>query len=100
MGRNKMNLTEPQPKQIWQHIASGIQLLILENTKGVLACAVLNEAGTSSKYQVDVPADKFKAYRNRGMRLVGTRKTVMPKVAKVRGAYNPRKVNLGAETHA
>ena len=96
MPRQVINLSVPEPRQIWQHVTSGVSLLILDVTRDGLAhCVLLNEVGTASPLQVMVPVPKFKHYGNRGLRLVGSRKYTLPAKRKA-GVYNPRLLNLGA----
>jgi len=96
MPRNKLNLSQPAVRQLWLHVTSGATLMILGIAEDHAQCAILNEVGTASPLQLDVPLDKFRFYGNRGLRLVGSRKHTLPKVHEVRGLYNPRLVNLGA----
>jgi len=96
VGRNVLNLTQPEPRQVWQHVTSGATLLILTVDEIYGNCVLLNEAGTASSLQVMVPLEKFKCYGNRGLRLIGSRKGVVPKLHPGIGEYNPRLLNLGA----
>lgn len=99
MGRNLVNLSQPETRQIWQHLRTGIHLLIADVDNDWAVCVVLNELQTATKLQVAVPLYKFKCYGNRGLRLVGKRTTAMPKARPwdLIPEYNPRLVNLGAQ---
>lgn len=95
MGRNVLNLTRPEPRQIWQHVTSKVNLLIISTDSTTARCAILDEAGKASHLRVDIPLDKFKFYSNRGLKLVGSKSGTLPKPGAA-GDYNPRLLNLGA----
>lgn len=101
MGRNVLNLTKPEPGQIWEHATTTINVLILAIDKTSATCRVLEPTYTVpaqrvTTWQVEIPLSKFRFYGNRGLRLVDMRTGKLPVVLKHCGEYNPRLLNLGA----
>lgn len=97
MAYEKLNTLAPAPKQIWEHITTGEQVLILQIEGDQAFCAALSD-GKVSSLRVVVPVDKFKCWGNRGMMFVTNRKGKLPKVGNMDeyGVFNPRNANLGA----
>lgn len=101
MAREKLNTIVIAPKQIWEHIRTEQQLLVLhvEESEKLAYCAML-EDNKITKLRVLVPLQKLMCWGNRGMMHVTNRKGKLPKLGDMGayGAYNPRNANLGAVT--
>lgn len=97
MAREKLNTLAPAPKQVWEHVNTGGQVLVLQVENDIAYCAYL-EDGKATPMRVAVPVKKLRCYGNRGMSFVADRKGKLPKVGAMDayGEYNPRAVNLGA----
>jgi len=97
MSREKLNTIVPAPKQIWEHITTGKQLLVLHVEDKFAYCALL-EDNKVTKRRVTVPVKNLKCYGNRGMMHVTNRKGKLPGMGDLSkyGDYNARRDNLGA----
>ena len=97
MAREKLNTITPAPKQIWEHVATGQQVLVLQVEDETAYCAYLNGNKVAS-LRVAVPVKKLQCYGNRGMMHVTKRKGKLPKLGDMSayGDYHPRRENLGA----
>lgn len=98
MAREKLNTITPAPKQIWEHVTTGQQVLVLQVEDDTSFCAFLNDDGRVTNLRVAVPNDKLKCYGNRGMAHVTNRKGKLPKLGDMAayGEFNPRNTYLGA----
>lgn len=99
MAREKLNTLAPAPKQVWEHINTGDQVLVLQVENDIAYCAYL-EDGKVTPMRVAVPVTKLRNYGNRGMAFVVDRKGKLPKVGPMDayGTFNTRNANLGAVT--
>lgn len=99
MAREKLNTIQPAPKQIWEHIKTEQQVLVLHVEADEAYCAILAD-NKVTRMRVNIPAKKLMCYGNRGMMHVTNRRGKLPKLGDLAayGVFNPRNVNLGAVT--
>ena len=99
MAREKLNTISPDPQQIWEHIRTEQQLLVLHVEGDEVFCAILDN-NKVTRQRVIVPVKKLRCYGNRGMMHVTNRRGKLPKLGDLSkyGEFNPRNTNLGAVT--
>lgn len=97
MAREKLNTIDPAPKQIWEHVTTGQQVLVLQVEDENVYCAYLQD-GKVTNMRVVVPSKRLRCYGNRGMMHVTNRKGKLPKLGDMSayGTYESRRENLGA----
>jgi len=94
-----MNQRFPRAGQIWEHVASGLLIYIIDITaRGIAKCEIRPEGTSASSMYLDIPAEKFVWYGNRGFRFLQQRRVRKKKIGKttVFGKYRPRRKFLGA----
>lgn len=100
MSSNTTDQTLPAKGQIWEHILTAQQLLVLSiNDDNEALCALLDKDNDNAvtKLRVVVPCFKLKFRSNRGFALIGQRKGKLPAAGPgPYGAYNARRVLFGA----
>ena len=99
MAREKLNTIKVAPKQIWEHIRTEQQLLVIEVEGDEAFCAALDD-NKVTRQRVIVPVKKLMCYGNRGMMFVTNRRGKLPKLGDLThyGKFNSRNTNLGAVT--
>lgn len=95
MARENINNIVPAKKQIWEHVVTKTQFVVLEIADDAAICMLLDE-GAATKLRVSIPLAKLAFRSNRGMAMVG-QFGKLPKVGVGEiGEYNPRNKNFGA----
>lgn len=97
MAKEKLNTIQPAPKQVWEHIATGQQVLVLHVEDDMAYCAFMDGNKVTPR-RVAMPVTKLRCYGNRGMSHVTNRKGKLPKLGDMSeyGVFNSRNENLGA----
>lgn len=94
-----MNVVMPERRQIWKHVVTGIEILVLrvdEDTE-YAQCAIMSGHILVSKLRVQVPLTKFRFYGNRGLCYSRVWPGNMPVAKDSWSEFNPRLQNLGAK---
>lgn len=100
-----INSPMPSENQIWQHISTGVCVLVQKMAPGGIAfCVVVKQRGTAqwvvTKYRLRIPGRKLFNFGNRGFLYRSTKKgpplSVHGKMSAY-GIYNPRRKMLGAK---
>ena len=98
MGRENINTHVPAKGQVWEHVKTGQQFLIITISNEMALCALLDKENENAvtKQRVLIPVGKFKFMGNRGLAYIADRKGKLPTPGKEAGEYNPRNVLFGA----
>ena len=99
MAREKTEQMAAAPKQIWEHIKTQLQVLVLDVDSDVAYCTLLDENCKVSGLKVAIPLSSLRDWGNRGMAYVGVRKGKLPQRGDLNAfaPYNARNMYLGAQ---